>query len=295
MAQGKPESAEPLAREAVAIRRKVLGNEHPALANALDQLSITLEWRKPDEFEQHAREALAIARRAYGEVHRETARLEGNVAWSLYRRGAYAEAASLYRSAVEHHRKTNGADHPFTGGALNALANTLNALRDFRGAEATAREAVELHRKRPADRQIALAFLALGNALAGQGRFKEAAVHLREAHDIYEKGASQLRTPWYLPLAKSSLGAALAGAGESAEGERLLLAGYEGLTALPSTPPTQVRAAAERLVAFYVAAGRRDDAAAWRSRAQGVVQRVNTRDKAIAALGYGAIILSFGK
>jgi len=270
VAQGKPESAEPLAREAVAIRRKVLGNEHPALANALDQLSITLEWRKPDESEQHAREALAVARRAYGDVHRETARLEGNVAWSLFRRGAYAEAASLYRSAVEHHRKTNGADHSFTGGALNGLANTLNALHDFRGAEATARQAVEVHRKRPADRQIALAFLALGNALAGQGRFKEAAVHLREAHDIYEKGAVQLRIPWYLPLAKSSLGAALAGAGESAEGERLLLAGYEGMTALPSTPPTQVRAAAERLVAFYVAAGRPEDAAAWRTRVQGL-------------------------
>ncbi len=146
MDQGKPESAEAPAREAVAIRRKVLGNEHPALANALDQLAITLDWRNPDEYERHSREALAIARRAFGTVHRETARLENNVAWSQYRRGAYPEAASLYRAAIENYRKTVGAEHAWTRGALNGLANTLNGLRDFRGAEAVARQALELYR-----------------------------------------------------------------------------------------------------------------------------------------------------
>ena len=270
--QEKFESAEAAAREAVAIRRKVLGNEHPSLANALDQLSRALEWRNPDESEQADREALAVARRGFGENHRETARLEGNVAWKLYRRGAYSEAASLYRTAVEKHRKTVGAEHPWTGGVLNGLAHSLNGLRDFRGAEAAAREAVALYRKQPADRQIATSLLALGNALAGQGRFKEAFVPLREANDIYEKGASQLRVPWYRPFAQSSLGAALAGDGDGAEGERMMLTGYEGLRGLPSTPPVQVRAAAERLVAFYVASGRRDDAAAWRTRVQEVVK-----------------------
>jgi tetratricopeptide (TPR) repeat protein len=268
MAQAKSESAEPLAREAVAIRRKVLGNDHPALVNALDQLAQTLEWRNPGESEQHGREALAIARRAFGDVHTETARLEGNLAWRLYRRGAYVEAATLYRSAIAKQRKTVGAEHPWTGVVLNGLANTLNGLGDFRAAETTAREAVALYRKQPTNRQVATALLALGNALAGQGRFKDAVPHLREAYDIYEKGALQLQIPWYRPLAQSSLGAALAGIEDRAEAERLLLAGYEGLNGLPSTPPLQIRAAAERLVSFYVAAGRRDEAATWRSRLQ---------------------------
>jgi hypothetical protein len=51
---------------------------------------------------------------------------------------------------------------------------------------------------------------------------------------------------------------------------RLQLPRIEALRALPSTPPRQVRAAAERLVAFYVASRRKDDAAAWRSRLQGM-------------------------
>ena len=109
--------------------------------------------------------------------------------------------------------------------------------------------------------------MALGNALTGQRRFDEAVIPLRAAHDIFEQTAP-IRTPWYRPFVQSSLGAALAGTGDRAEAERLLLAGYEGLRGLPSTPPLQVRAAAERLVAFYVASGRRDEAAAWRNRLQ---------------------------
>ena len=133
-----------------------------------------------------------------------------------------------------------------------------------------ARQALELYRTQPTDRQVATALLALGTALSGQGRFKEAAVHLREACDMYEKGAPLLRTPWYRPLAQSSLGAALAGTRDRVDAEPLLLAGSDGLHGLPSTPPVQVRAAAERLVAFYVASGRRDDAAAWRNRLLGL-------------------------
>ena len=140
--QGRPEAAESPARDAVAIRRKVLGNDHPALTNALDQLANTLEARNPRETEQHRREALSIARRAYGEAHRETARLENNLAWTLFRRGAYAEAALL--SALGHRDipKTVGADHALTKGSLGGLAFALNGLHDFRGAEAAAREAL---------------------------------------------------------------------------------------------------------------------------------------------------------
>jgi tetratricopeptide (TPR) repeat protein len=269
MDQRKPEAAELPAREAVAIRRKVLGNDHPVLANALDQLANTLETRNPQETEQHRREALAIARRAYGETHRETARLENNLAWTVFRRGAYPEAASLQSSAIATFRKTVGAEHPLTKGSLGGLAFALNGRGDFRGAEVAGREALALFRKQPADRQVATTLTALGNALAGQHRFEEAVLHLREAHDIFEK-TPPLRTPWYKPLTQSSLGTALAGTGDRVGAERLLLAGYEGLRDLPSTPPLQVRAAIERLVAFYVASGRRDEAAAWRGRLPGL-------------------------
>jgi hypothetical protein len=45
-----------------------------------------------------------------------------------------------------------------------------------------------------------------------------------------------------------------------------MLTGYEGLRKLSATPPPLVRAAIERLVSFYSAAGPAEDAASWRTR-----------------------------
>lgn len=61
----------------------------------------------------------------------------------------------------------------------------------------------------------------------------------------------------------------LAGQGESAGAEELLLAGYEGLRAAHGTPRDRLRAAIERLVSFYEASGRNKEAAVWRNRLKG--------------------------
>ena len=142
----RPEAAEPFAREAVAIRRKVLGNDHPSLANALDQLANAVEMRHPDEEERLRREALAILTHAFGPGNRETARLQNNLGFMLYRRGAYQEAVSLYRQAVETFRQTVGTDSSLTLVAQLGLAQNLNGLGDFHGAEAVAREALAVYR-----------------------------------------------------------------------------------------------------------------------------------------------------
>ena len=93
---------------------------------------------------------------------------------------------------------------------------------------------------------------------------------LREAHDIYEKSTTPIRTPWYRPDVQSTLGAALAGLKEFGEAEPLLLSGYEGLRDLPDTPAAHLRMAMERLVEFYVVSGRPEEAVAWRNRLNGV-------------------------
>ena len=157
------------------------------------------------------------------------------------------------------------ADSPLTLGTQLGLAQNLIGVGDFRGAEATAREALAVYRTQPANRQVVTVLMALGDALAGQRRFTEAIPYLREANALFDKGGPR-RTPWYKPEAQSSLGAALAGAGDRADAERLLLAGYQGLHDLPSTPGVRLRASIERLIAFYAASGRRHDAAEWRKR-----------------------------
>ena len=201
--QNDKEAAEPFAREAVAIRRKVLGNEHPGLVNALDQLSSAVELREPAEAERLSREALAISTRAYGANHRETARLQNNLGFMLYKQGGYAEAVTLYRAAIETFRQGLGADTPLTLGAQVGLAQNLNAIGDFRAAEATMREVLAVYRKQPTNKQVTTTLMALGDALAGQRRYKEAIPYLREVNGIYDQTAP-MRVPWYKPEAQST-------------------------------------------------------------------------------------------
>ena len=135
----------------------------------------------------------------------------------LYRQGAHPEAMSLYRAALDTFRQTLGADASLTLGAQLGLAQNLNGVGDFRGAEATAREALAVYRKQPTNQQVVTVLMALGDSLAGQRRFKEAIPYLREANALFDKGGPR-RTPWYKPEAQSSLGAALAGYGQSSGG-----------------------------------------------------------------------------
>ena len=266
--QGRPEEGEPLAREAVAIRRKVLGNQHPQLADAIDTLAGLLEDRgRNAEAETLLREALAIAQQAHGEVSRSTARIQHNLGWLLCKEGAYADAEPLLRTASINIPKTYGPAYRGGRMAMANLAHNLNGLGDYRAAETTARASIETYRNAPTDRMIVTALIALGQSLVGQRRQVEAVPLLREALTSVEQ-YPQARYPWFKGEAQSALGAAVAATGDAAEGERLMLAGYESMRDLPSTPPTRHRAAVGRLVSFYTATGRAAEAAPWRRRLQ---------------------------
>ena len=78
------------------------------------------------------------------------------------------------------------------------------------------------------------------------------------------------RVRWYKPDVQSALGAALAGLRRFDEAEPLLVAGYEGLRDSPVAPPAHLRAAVERLVSFYGASGRPEQAMVWRTRLDGL-------------------------
>ena len=108
------------------------------------------------------------------------------------------------------------------------------------------------------------------STLVAQGRFKEAEPLLREAHDIFAQATALPRVPWYKPDVQSALGAALAGLRRFDEAEPLLVAGYEGLRDLPVAPPAHLRVSIERLVSFYVASGRAEQAMVWRTRLNGL-------------------------
>jgi tetratricopeptide (TPR) repeat protein len=265
--RGRSAEAEVLATQSLAIRRRILGPRHPVISNTLDVLAGALEDRgENSQAEAHMREALSIARDAYGDVHRETVRLQNNLGWLLWKMGRYTEAEPLLRAAVAGAPKTYGPAHRVARLSAANLAHNQNALGRYRPAETIAREVLERYRQAPDDHTIVTALLALGQSLIAQRRAAEAIPYLREALAEIDR-APQPRFPWFDGELRSVLGEALAAQGQVSDADPLLVSGYERLERTASTTPFACRRAAiVRLVAFYTAGGRPDDAAIWQIR-----------------------------
>ncbi len=84
-AQGDYAAARPLLEEALAIRRRVLGADHPSTANSLSALgSLDYVQGKYQDGRLHHEEALAIQRRLLGPDHPDTVASLSNLGVSHY-------------------------------------------------------------------------------------------------------------------------------------------------------------------------------------------------------------------
>ena len=82
--QGKLDEAEPLYKEALAIDKKVFGDEHPNVAGDLNNLAELLRTQgKYDDAKPLQEEALAIRKKVLGEEHPEVAESLNNLALLL--------------------------------------------------------------------------------------------------------------------------------------------------------------------------------------------------------------------
>jgi hypothetical protein len=112
--------------------------------------------------------------------------------------------------------------------------------------------------------QLASALGAAGLTLIQIRAFSDAEQLLRESLTIREKSQPD---GWSTFNTKSLLGGALLGQKRYANAEPLLVAGYEGMKAREKAIPPQNRAripeALDRLVEFYTARGKPDEAATW--------------------------------
>ncbi len=117
--QGDLVRGEGIARDVLALRRQVQGDDHPDTASALRALGLALEDQgKTDEAIVHLREALAIQRQVLPRPHRNTV----DTIRSLSRLVSPAEAVALLRDAVEQVEMLYPAGHRSIEGAQQALA-----------------------------------------------------------------------------------------------------------------------------------------------------------------------------
>ena len=168
--QGKYAEAEKMYREALAVREKALGRDHPDIATNLNNLAKVMQDLGKDE-SIGVSEARARAR-AGGSVgatdrdrepvppraRRSRTAASGasiprraltlnNLGGLLATRGDFAQAEQMQRAALATMEKVFGEQHPDTAAVLTSLALALDNQGKIVEAEATYQRAVEISRK----------------------------------------------------------------------------------------------------------------------------------------------------
>jgi tetratricopeptide (TPR) repeat protein len=122
-AQGKLSEAEPYFREALEVRRRVLGEEHPNTLTSISNMGGLLYAQgKLSEAESYFREALEVRRRVLGEEHPSTLTSINNMGALLQAQGKHQQAIDLLTPAEPAARTA------FTGGNARRLADFLTTL-----------------------------------------------------------------------------------------------------------------------------------------------------------------------
>ncbi|MCP3960445.1 MAG: serine/threonine protein kinase [bacterium] len=173
--------------EALVIRRRVLGREHLAVAESLDNMAALLLARgEYAAARTSSREALEMRRRLLGDEHPSVAESLNNLAQALQAEGDYAAAEPLLREALAMKKRLLGDDHPSVAVGVNNLAGVLNLLGDYETAEPLFREALGARRRLLGEKhpQVAESLNNLGLILYRQRDYQGAETHFRQALDL---------------------------------------------------------------------------------------------------------------
>jgi len=183
-ALGDYESAEPLYRKSLAMRRNILGDEHPDVATSMNNLGLLLQIvGNYDEAEPLLRQAVALQRKLLGDVNLCVATTLSNLGLLLRSKGDYEAAESLYLESLAIRRELLGDEHPDVARSLNNLGFLLRAKGDFEAAEPLYLESLAMRRKLLGDEHpdVAQSLNNLGVLLRVKGDYEAAEPYLREA------------------------------------------------------------------------------------------------------------------
>jgi serine/threonine protein kinase/tetratricopeptide (TPR) repeat protein len=230
---GQFDDALALNRGAFEISRRIAGEDHPE--TLILRHNLALNHRERGDLETAERmqtDTVERSRRAIGPNHTNTLRAEGLLA-SIYRdRGKLDAAAALQASVIEHATQTYGPDHPLAIINATNLAETYQQQGKISQAETLLREQAPraVAAFGPSESYTLDLNDQLASVLIARGEFSEALELLRETSALRQRKAPN---HWRTLNAESLLGAALAGAGQREEAEKILTHTYDRLIAAP--------------------------------------------------------------
>ena len=181
--------AEQLLHEALEIRQRILGREHPRTAVTLNNLAQMLRRSgSAESAEPLLRESIEIRKITLGDDHPSVAIGINNLALALRDMGRFDEAEPLFRESLERRINHYGEEHPAVGIAYYNLAGLKNRTERYQKAEELSRKALQKWTVtfRPDHINLARVRGILAQSLIAQYNFSEAEQLLKEALIIYE-------------------------------------------------------------------------------------------------------------
>jgi CHAT domain-containing protein len=188
--QGKYEEAIPFAQSALAIREKVLGKDHPDVAQSLSNLAVL--YGKQGKYTQAislAQRSLAILEKTFGKDHPDVATGLNNLAGLYSDQGKYAEAEMFYQRALAIFEKDPGKNHLYVARSLNNLAWLYRNQGRYAQAELLAQRSLAILEKelRKDHLYVSQSLNNLAAVYGNQGKYTQAELLYKRALAIREK------------------------------------------------------------------------------------------------------------
>jgi tetratricopeptide (TPR) repeat protein len=220
---GHMDQARSLLQKALAIRLRILGENHLDVAQAYNYLGfvegVTEHYKAAITAHQTA---LAIQQKIGGTFHPDVARSLRGIALVEDRKGNIEGAFELFRKSEEVFEKNYGPNHPFTAEALQDVAVSLKSLKRYDESRKLLERSLFIVKSiyGPDHPQVSYTEHSLGNNLVAQGNLTGALPLLQDAYRIRmaTMGADNPRTA----DVAESLGMLRVSLGDIQEGTALL-------------------------------------------------------------------------
>jgi tetratricopeptide (TPR) repeat protein len=175
--QGRYSEAIPLAEQVLDLRRIILGENHPDVANSLNNLAfLYYSQGHYSEAEPLYQQALKILQTALGENHPDIATSLNNLAGLYQDQGRYSEAEPLFQQAFKIRQTALGENHPDVANSLNNLAGFYRDQGRYSEAEPLFQQAFKIRQTVLGENHpdVAQSLNNLALLYQDQGRYSEA-------------------------------------------------------------------------------------------------------------------------